>query len=100
MVTSNLRYHRRIPNEQTVDLASAEATQFKETALAQNMSVGGARVATGRIWRPGARVLLSPHEAGNPVQARVVYCQRLENGNFAVGLKILSVEEGEPKLPN
>jgi hypothetical protein len=98
MVASNLRSKRRIPREQTVELVSTEAIQFKETALAQNVSAGGARVATGRIWRPGERVLLIPHEAGGPVHARVVYCQRLESGNFAVGLEVLDAEEDEPKL--
>jgi hypothetical protein len=98
MVASNLRAQRRIPKEQAVDLVSTEATQFKETALAQNISAGGARVATERIWHRGARVLLCPHETGTPVHARVVYCQRLENGNFAVGLEVLRAEESEPKL--
>jgi hypothetical protein len=98
MVASNLRSHRRIPREQAVELVSTEAIQVKETALAQNVSASGARVATERIWRPGERVLLSPHEAGTPVHARVVYCQRLENGNFAIGLEVLSAEEGELKV--
>jgi hypothetical protein len=98
MVASNLRSQRRIPNEQAVDLVSTEATPFKETALAQNISASGARVATEKIWRPGARVLLCPHENGTPVHARVVYCQRLENGNFALGLEVLNAEESEPKL--
>jgi hypothetical protein len=98
MVASNLRSYKRIPREQAVELVSAEASQFKETALAQNVSAWGARVATEKIWRPGERVLLSPHEAGKPVHARVVYCERLENGNFAIGLEVLGAEEGEPKL--
>jgi hypothetical protein len=98
MVASNHRSQRRIPKEQAVDLVCTGAIQFKETALAQNVSAGGARVATERIWRPGERVLLSPHEGGKPVNARVVYCQRLENGNFAIGLEVLAAEKGEPKL--
>ena len=98
MVASNLRSQRRIPKEQAVDLVSEEATQFKETALAQNVSTGGARVATGKIWRPGERVLLSPHDGGQPVNTRVVYCQCLENGNFAIGLEAMGAEEGQPKL--
>jgi hypothetical protein len=72
--------------------------QFKEAALAQNISAGGARVATEKIWRTGERVLLSPHGAGSPIHARVVYCQRLESGNFAIGLEVLDADAGEPKL--
>jgi hypothetical protein len=98
MVTLNLRSQRRIPKEQAVELVSTGAIQLKETAFAQNVSPGGARVATEKIWRTGERVLLSPHGAGSPIHARVVYCQRLESGNFAIGLEVLDAEEGQPKL--
>jgi hypothetical protein len=44
-------------------------------------------VATERFWRPGERILLT--ESGLRIQARVVYCHRLEKNGFVVGLELL-----------
>jgi PilZ domain-containing protein len=66
------------------------ASQLKETAIAQNVSARGMRVVTEHVWRPGGRVLLSSPESGIRTQARVVYCQRMENNRFAVGLELLA----------
>lgn len=89
MVDSDVRSQKRIPNKRMVDLIRTDGTQLRETTVSENLSPGGVRVATGKIWRPGSRVLLSSHETGVPTQAQVVYCQRLENGKFAVGLELL-----------
>jgi len=48
------------------------------------------RVATEHVWRPGDSVQLSSLESGFRTQARVVYCQRVENNKFAVGLELLA----------
>ena len=48
------------------------------------------RVATEHVWRPGDSVQLSSPESGFRTQARVVYCQRVENNKFAVGLELLA----------
>ena len=88
-MSADIRSHTRIPKKLQVDLVRSNGTQIRETVLAQNVSASGVRVATEKIWRPGERVLLSPHDTGVPAPARVVYCERLENGNFAVGLQLL-----------
>lgn len=95
MAASDIRSHPRIPKNLQLDLVRTDGTQIKETALAQNVSASGARVATEKIWRPGERVLLNPHDTGASAPARVVYCQRLENGNFAVGLELLQAGKQE-----
>jgi len=41
-------------------------------------------------WRPGDSVQLSSPESGFRMQASVVYCQRVENNKFAVGLELLA----------
>ncbi len=48
------------------------------------------RVATEHVWRPGDSVQLSSLESGFRTQARVVYCQRVENNKFTVGLELLA----------
>ncbi len=84
------RSDRRIPKEVAVELARPDASQRKETAIAQNVSTRGMRVATEHVWCPGDPVLLSSPESGVRTQARVVYCQRMENNRFAVGLELLA----------
>ena len=82
------RSDKRITKQAAVELAHTSASQLKEVAIALNISARGMRVATEHIWHPGDTVLLSSPESGFRTQARVVYCQRLENNKFAVGLEL------------
>ena len=84
------RSDRRITKEVAVELARPDASQLREMAIVQNVSARGMRVATEDIWLPGDPVLLSSPESGVRTQARVVYCQRMENNRFAVGLELLA----------
>ena len=84
------RSDKRIPKEVVVELALPDGSQLKEAAVAQNVSARGIRVATEHLWRPGDRVLLSSPESTFRSQARVVYCQRMENNRFAVGLELVA----------
>jgi hypothetical protein len=84
------RSDRRITKEVAMELARPDASQLREMAIAQNVSARGMRVATENVWLPGDLVLLSSTESGVSTQARVVYCQRMENDSFAVGLELLA----------
>jgi hypothetical protein len=84
------RSDRRVKKEAVLELARADDPQLIETAIAQNVSDRGLRVATEHVWRPGDLVLLSSPESGLRTQARVVYCQRMKNNRFAVGLELLT----------
>ena len=90
------RSDRRIPIEVAVELARPDASQFEETAIAQNVSAHGMRVATEHFWRLADSVLLGSPESGVRIRARVVYCQRIENNRFTVGLKLLARWERGP----
>jgi hypothetical protein len=90
MTAPNGRFDRRITKEVAVELARPDALQLRETAIAQNVSARGMRVATEDVWLPGDSVLLSSTESGVRTRARVVYCQRVENNRFAVGLELLA----------
>jgi len=81
------RSDKRIRQEAAVELARADDPRLKETAIVQNRSARGMRVLTSGPWRQGDRVLLA--DSGSRADARVVYCQRLENNRFALGLEIL-----------
>jgi hypothetical protein len=84
------RNDKRIPRHVLVELAPPGTQDFKEAAIAENVSARGMRVATERVWYPGDSVLLSSPESGFRTQARVVYCQRLESNKFAVGLELVA----------
>jgi len=90
MSLSTGRSDRRIPKEVPVELSRPDASQLRETAIAENVSARGMRVATEHVWRPGDPVLLGSPESGVRTPARVVYCQRIENNGFAVGLELLA----------
>jgi hypothetical protein len=82
------RCDKRFRKEVVVELVRPDAPEPKEAAVVQNVSARGVRVATEQTWHPGDNVLLSSPESGFPTQARVVYCQRLGNNRFAVGLEV------------
>ncbi len=60
----------------------------KEMTFTENVSPRGVRVTTVRRWQPGTRVLVNFHQNGVQSQGRIVYCQPLERGNFALGLEL------------
>jgi hypothetical protein len=82
------RSDKRIRQQVAVELVRSDDPRLKETGIIQNRSARGMRVETRRAWRQGERVLLA--DSGLRSDARVVYCQRLENDRFALGLEILS----------
>jgi hypothetical protein len=92
------RTQRRIAREVQVELARPSVPESQETAAAENVSERGMRVVTGHIWRPGDLVVLSSPSTGFRTQARVVYCHRVENKGFAMGLE-LSTTLGELAKP-
>jgi hypothetical protein len=90
MVMPTVRSEKRITKEVAVELVRPDASQLKEGAMAQNVSARGMRVATEHIWRPEDRVFLTSSKCSFRAQARVVYCQRMGNNRFAVGLELLA----------
>ena len=63
---------------------------LKERTLTKNVSAHGARVLVERRLRPGQHVLVSSPKEGVQSQARIVYCERVAESMFAVGLALSS----------
>jgi len=84
------RSDKRVAKQVAVELTRLDHLRLKETAITQNVSACGIRVATEHLWRPGDGVLLSSPEATFHSQARVVYYQHVENNRFAVGLELFA----------
>ena len=60
----------------------------KVEAVTENVSPQGARLITGSLCPPGRLVRLVAPAEHLRLPARVVYCQRLLDGKFAVGLQL------------
>jgi hypothetical protein len=83
------RFERRIAKAKIVELLHMdELPMEKHEATTENVSPQGARIITDSICAPGKPVLLNAPEEKLKLPARVVYCQRLEDGRFAVGLQL------------
>jgi len=82
------RSERRTPIELAVELSHVSKTSIKERVLTENVSSRGLRVVAKSMWPPGARVRVSFAGEDIDKRARVVYCQRLANKKFAVGLEL------------
>src|SRR5258708_17654968 len=79
------RSEGRIPKRLAAELSRADESVPKEMTFTENVSPRGVRV---QHWQPGTRVLLTFPQNGIRSQGRIVYCERVESGKFALGLEL------------
>ena len=84
---SNGRSEKRITRTVSVEVCLQDEPRLNERMLTENVSAHGARVFMERNLRPGQLVLVSSPKEGVRSQARIVYCQRVSEKRFAVGLE-------------
>jgi len=87
---SSGRSERRIAKAVSVEVCAQDEPKLNEMVLTENVSAHGARILTEGKLRPGQRVLVSAPKEGVRSQARIVYCQRVSERRFAVGLELSS----------
>ena len=92
------RLERRTPVHVTVDLSGVDIHTAAQQGVTENVSARGARVVTDRPWQPNQRVTVRSLLGSLRSRARVVYCQPLEKGSFAIGLELF-VSVGDWTLP-
>ncbi len=63
-----------------------------ESATTQNSSPHGLRLLAQRILEPNQRVVVTSLTANLRAHGRVVYCQRLGEGSYGIGLRF---QEGD-----
>jgi hypothetical protein len=80
------RTEKRIPTEVEVELSAAHEPLIYEKSPTENTSRHGARIFTGKSWRPHDHVLVRLPFGNETSNARVAYCDVLPEGAFAVGL--------------
>ncbi|MGB7284337.1 MAG: PilZ domain-containing protein [Candidatus Acidiferrum sp.] len=82
------RAERRLPIIVVVRLAPVEraAGEAEERTYTDNVSAHGARLFSKRPWKPDDEILVTPRNE-ETTSAKVVYCQRLADDHFAIGVK-------------
>ena len=58
-----------------------------ERTYTDNISPHGLRVHTTNAWRMGEEAEVTPGRGEASMRGEVVYCQRMENGRFFLGIK-------------
>jgi hypothetical protein len=73
-----------------VNLAPLESTNRErpERTYTDNLSAHGARVRSTYAWQLGEHAEITPANGEATVRCEVIYCQRLDNDRFFVGVKI------------
>jgi hypothetical protein len=72
----------------SVEVCLQDETKLNERTLTENVSAHGARVLMQLKLQPGQRVLVNSPDEDVRSQARIVYCQRVSERKFAVGLEL------------
>jgi prophage tail gpP-like protein len=85
---SNGRSERRISRTLKVEVCLQDESKLNEKMLTENVSAHGVRVLADRKFQPGLEVLVTSPKEGVRSQARIVYCQRVSERRFAVGLEL------------
>ena len=83
------RTERRLPIVVVVRLAHCESVDIhaeEERTYTDNISTRGARVFSKNLWQLGDAVLVTPLEGGSTC-GKVVYCQRLPDDRYSIGVK-------------
>ncbi len=88
------RVESRIPSKIIVDLSSLDVRMPAQEGITENVSARGARVVTNRAWQPNERMNVRSLLGNFRSRARVVYCQPLGNGAFAIGLQLFAAVGG------
>ena len=87
---SNGRSERRIAKTVKLEVSLLDNPKEKERTLTENVSAHGARVLMQRKLQPLQRAVVTSPNEGVWASASVVYCQRLSENSFAVGLELSS----------
>lgn len=81
------RIEKRIVVSLPIEVASLQDPASSERTLTENVSPLGVRALLRRARDRNERVIVTSLASNEQAPARVVYCQRLSGGGFAVGLE-------------
>src|SRR6267142_158016 len=91
------RLEKRIRLAVPVQISSLMDPAATERTTTENVCSLGIRILTRRARDSNERLMISSLLGDLRALARVVYCQRLPDGRFAVGLQFQGVTDSWPK---
>jgi len=91
------RRERRTPLAVPVQISRFREPSATERTITENVCAGGLRVVAQRQMNPDEALMVSSTTGDLRVQARVVYCQRLRDGRFGIGLHFQGAEVRWPE---
>jgi len=83
------RIEKRIQRAIPVEISSLQQLPAIEKASTENISSLGARVVSQRPHELNELVVIRSSSGQGPTEARVVYCHRLADGRFGIGMHFL-----------
>jgi hypothetical protein len=92
------RAERRMEVKMAGRLSTVGSGPAPERVSIMNISGHGARVISTHHWQVQERVLLAETVGEQHLDAQVVYCQRLAENQYALGLKFISVAGAHESL--
>ena len=93
------RLEKRIQRVVPVEISTLQDPRITERVSTENISPLGARIVTQRSIEQNARLLIRSLAGNQRTAARVVYCQRMPDGRFSVGMQFLGVRVNWPSDP-
>jgi hypothetical protein len=91
------RLEKRIQLEFPVQISSLRDPSATECATSENVCSLGVRICTRRAWELNERLYVKPLDGDVPMLARVIYCQRLADERFGIGLQFQRVAVNWPR---
>ena len=88
------RHEKRINRAIPVEISTLKGLSATECASTENVCSLGVRVLTERPKKPDERLMVRSLVGQVRAVARVVYCQRLSDGRFGVGMQFLGIGGG------
>ena len=99
MATRLGRLDKRIRLAVPVEIVSLEDPTASERTTTENVCSLGVRILTQRTMERNERVRINSLNGDLRAPARVVYCQRLPDGRFGVGLQFQEIAFHWPTEP-
>jgi hypothetical protein len=87
MLKRSGRLEKRIRLEVPVQISSLRNPSATERTPTENVCSLGVRILTRRAWELNERLWVKLLDGDLRTLARVVYCQRLRDGRFGIGLQ-------------
>lgn len=97
MQVSTGRSEKRISKAVEVTGYWSDGSSLPEGTFTENVSTHGARIVTKTKIEPGGTIEVHSLHNGFRLQGRVVYCQPLFGGKFAVGMETQT--QNSPEVP-